>query len=184
MSSIPPALRLVSPSESPTTTPEAPPIEAPTVTIDPGQVIRVNARFPGDPQRVLFSFLPPKSETATHDPGFGAEDSLLEREGDDLYVYSIDTRDMHGGEGWWYFVSEDDDLKKRRAKVGKFIVRGVPRALLERRTAEPVVEAPLPKVREEDGFDLLGADVNDDDGITPTQVVVGLAVAIGLSTLL
>lgn len=183
MSSAPPFLQLVRPSETETTTPDAQPIEAPPVTIDPGQVIRVNARFPGEPQRVLFSFLPPKSENATHDPGFGVEGSLLEREGDDLYFYSVDTRGMHGGEGWWYFVSEDDDTKKRRAKVGKFTVRDVPRALLERHAA-PVPTAAPTQAHEDDGFDILGAVSEDDDGLSPTHVVVGLAVAIGISALL
>jgi hypothetical protein len=109
---------------SPTTT-EAPSI----VTVDPGQVIRINARFPGDPSSVRFSFLSPQSKQATHDPGAHEVDSKIENSGD-LYYYSIDTRGMRGGLGWWYFVSDDEDPSKRRAKVGRFIVRDVPMELI------------------------------------------------------
>lgn len=102
-------------------------VEAQPVTVDPGQIIRVNARFPGSPENVRFSYLPPQSNEAVHDQANDLN-TLIQREGD-LYHYSIDTRQMRGGLGWWYFVSEDPNLQKRRAKVGKFIVREVPTAL-------------------------------------------------------
>jgi hypothetical protein len=109
---------------SPTTT-EAPSI----VTVDPGQVIRINARFPGDPASVRFSFMSPQTKGATHDSGALSPDSKIQNIGD-LYCYDIDTRNMRGGLGWWYFFSDDEDPSKRRAKVGRFIVRDVPLALL------------------------------------------------------
>jgi hypothetical protein len=111
------------------TTELARPVKAPLVTIDPGQVIRINARFPGAPQKILFSYLPPRGSKAVHDPGYGTEGSNIQREGD-LYHYVIDTERMHGGIGWWYFYSQDSDLSKRRAKVGQFVVRDVPRTLI------------------------------------------------------
>jgi hypothetical protein len=125
---------------SPATTTEA--VEAPVVTVDPGQVIRVNARFPGSPETIRFSFLPPQSADAIHDPGAYDAETQIRRDGDDLYCYSIDTRQMRGGLGWWYFVSEDPDPSKRRAKVGKFIVRDVPPALYSSSVVMLGTEAP------------------------------------------
>lgn len=121
-------------STSQETTTEA--VEAPTVSVDPGQIIRVNARFPDAPESIRFSFLPPQTVMATHDPGAYEIETKIQREGADLYYYNIDTRLMHGGLGWWYFYSDDSDPEKRRAKVGKFVVRDVPRALLTDKVVE------------------------------------------------
>jgi hypothetical protein len=127
---------------------------------------------------VLFSYLPPGGDAAVHDPGAGAVGTHIKRdEGSDLYHYSIDTRMMRGGLGWWHFVSEDADPSKRRAKVGKFTVRDVPRALLERE--KPAVHWTVP-VPEDHGFDMLGAL---PDGAEPQDdralIGVGIGVAIG-----
>lgn len=152
-----PSTTLTPPSASTATTTNdpTPTVEAPPVTVDPGQVIRVNARFPNAPEKILFSYLPPNSDAAVHDPGVDMPGTEIQREGaGDLFFYSIDTRGMHGGLGWWYFVSEDDDASKRRAKVGKFLVRDVPRALTDRSYARP---AAADRAYEADGFDLLGA---------------------------
>jgi len=89
----------------------------------------------------LFSFLPPQTEVATHDPGFSAPATLLKRDAPDLYHYNIDTRGMRGGVGWWYFYSEDDDVTKRRAKVGKFVVTDAPRSLIDRTFEHDVIGA-------------------------------------------
>jgi hypothetical protein len=172
----PPFLRLVRPQTTPTTS-DPPPIESPSVVVDPGQVIRVNARFPDSPETVLFSYLAPHSDVAVHDPGLGDPESKIEREGD-LYYYTIDTRGMSGGLGWWYFVSEDPDVKKRRAKVGKFTVRSVPRALLERNAPAATPAA----LGEDSGLDLLGCDETDEDH--SKHVMIGLGVAVGLAFLL
>lgn len=157
-----------------TTKTEVAAVEAPPVTVDPGQVIRVNARFPNEPTNVFFSFLAPQSDVAVHDPGIGKDESQIKREGD-LCHYSIDTRGMRGGLGWWYFVSEDSDPTKRRAKVGRFIVRDVPRALLDR--TEP------PQLREEaSGLALLGATTINAPGASvrrERRVLIGLGIVAG-----
>jgi len=116
-----------SPSPFQTTTERA--VEVPAVIVDPGQVIRVNARFPGSPENIRFSYLPPRSSEAIHDPGVYDGETQIQQDDDGSYSFSVDTRQMRGGLGWWYFVSEDPDPSKRRAKVGKFIVRDVPPAL-------------------------------------------------------
>jgi hypothetical protein len=103
--------------------------ETPAVTVDPGQIIRINARFPGSPAVVRFSYLPPQSTTAIHDPDAHTAGTQIQHAGDDLYYFDIDTRQMRGGLGWWYFVSEDPDPRKRRAKAGQFTIRDVPQAL-------------------------------------------------------
>lgn len=165
----------MSPSQ---TQPKTEPAETPPVTVDPGQVIRVNARFPNKPTKILFSYLPPHSDDAVHDPGAGEVSSQIQRDGDDdIYHYNIDTRGMRGGLGWWYFVSEDADPSKRRAKVGRFIVRDVPAALVNRNYEVALDSEPS-------GFDLLGAELATDDDSSVSPVLIGVGVVIGAALLL
>lgn len=131
----------MSPNSTEESTQTTPTIEAPLVHVDPGQVIRINARFPGSPKKILFSHLPPQTKDAVHDPGFGASGTLIKLDAPDLYYYIVDTRGMCGGLGWWYFYSEDDDYTKRRAKVGKFVVTDVPQALVDRSIQHEVLGA-------------------------------------------
>lgn len=146
-------LRLIPRSSSSTSspTPEQTTTKSDSTLVDPGQVIRVEARFPGDPKNVLFSFLPPNSKTVTHDPGCATAHTKISRNGDH-YSYFIDTAGMFGGQGWWYFYSEDPYYEKRRAKVGTFIVRDVPRELIDR---NPIL---VLKKQGHAGMDLIGAD--------------------------
>lgn len=152
---------------------------APSATVDPGQIIRINAHFPGEPANVMFSWLAPGAAVAQHDPGAGNPASQIKRDGN-LYSFWIDTQEMRGGEGWWYFFSKDDDLSKRRAKVGTFIVRDVPDALLNR---FPPHNAVTTIIGGDSGLHLLGADASDDasDG---TKVLVGAGIGLALGLLL
>jgi len=109
--------------------------------------MRVNARFPGSPENIKFSFLPPKGIAAIHDPGAFTAETKIQRDGDDLYYYIIDTRQMRGGLGWWYFVSEDPDPSKRRAKVGRFVVRDVPTSLYANELVMLGSDVPAPSSR-------------------------------------
>lgn len=77
----------------------------------------------------------PRDEGAIHDPGYGQEGSQIKHLGNDLYRYTIDTRRMMGGEGWWYFRCDSDDPDQLRAKLGRFTVREAPRALVDPATA-------------------------------------------------
>jgi len=151
---------------------------APSATVDPGQLIRIHARFPGEPANVLFSYLAPESNIAVHDPGSAEIGTTIIRADDDRYAYWIDTARMRGGKGWWYFYSEDPDRSKRRAKVGTFIVRNTPRALIERPVRAPALSA----VGSDSGLYLLGADA-PNDAPSNTKVLVGVAVglAVGLA---
>lgn len=158
------------PSPSQTETTDA---SLPVVHVDPGQVIRINARFPGNPEKVFFSFLPPRTKKAVHDPGADHELTLIRREHGDLYYYTINTKQMPGGVGWWHFYSEDPDPAKCRAKVGTFVVRDVPAALLER--PEPIED------EEPSGLDLLGlAEDGEDDYTTPILIGLGVAAVVGV----
>lgn len=134
--------------------------------MDPGQIVRVGAKFNGDPERVLFSYLPPGSNVAVHDPGFGKPGSRLERLVPTVYRYVIDTRKMQGGLGWWHFSSEDDKnpVTLQRAKLGKFVVRDAPAALFDHEPKMPIIAgAPIPlpveQPRVASGYSLLGASV-------------------------
>lgn len=103
-----------------------------TVEVDPGQVLCVTARFPGNPQRILFSYLAPGAWSAVRDLAFGEPGSKIERVDDGTYRRLVDTRGMRSGQGWWYFSSENDPdpLAGQRARVGRFTVRYAPRALV------------------------------------------------------
>lgn len=136
--------------------------EAPPVVVDPGQVIRVVARFPDFPDDVFFSFMPPNSNKAVHDPGAGKPGSRIKQNGD-LYSFALDTSLMEGGLGWWYFQSKDRDPSKGRAKVGRFVVRDVPRALIDRDRALIGhgssfdlfgVQLSFPRARQEEVFEM------------------------------
>ena len=157
-----------------TTNPE----RAPSAIVDPGQVIRVNAHFPGEPANVLFSYLAPGADKAYHDLGVNDISTKIVRDGN-LYSFWIDTHGMQGGKGWWYFYSEDDDLSKRRAKVGIFIVNDVPRALLDRSSPPPTS---LVGEIADDGLSLLGADAPDDAPAPKALLVAaGIGLALGLA---
>ena len=156
-----------------TTNPE----RAPSAIVDPGQVIRVNAHFPGEPN-VLFSYLAPGADKAYHDLGVNDISTKIVRDGN-LYSFWIDTHGMQGGKGWWYFYSEDDDLSKRRAKVGIFIVNDVPRALLDR--SSPPSTSLVGEIVD-DGLSLLGADASDDAPAPKALLVAaGIGLALGLA---
>lgn len=104
--------------------------------------------------------MPPQAQKAVHDPGFDAPDTLIKCEAPNLYYYTIDTRGMRGGIGWWYFYSEDDDYTKRRAKVGKFDVTDVPRALVDRDVKPEIVGGGSPSPQgHRPPHGLLGLDV-------------------------
>lgn len=141
--------------------------------VDPGQIIRINARFPDGPASVQFSFLPPRCKKAIHDAGAYALGSMIENSGD-LYRYNIDTSGMRGGLGWWYFSSDDPDPGKRRAKIGKFFVRDVPQALFEQRTIMGSSGR---------GLDLLGATDLDINDLKSKAILIGIGAAIGVTTL-
>lgn len=120
--------------------------------MDPGQPIRVSAWFANG--HVLFSYLAPNSEVPFHDPGYGHENSQLEHLGGDVYRYTIDTRGMFGGEGWWYFTNDARDVRDQRAKLGRFNVREAPRSLVDRSwTPDVVVGADVADVA--NGYEIL-----------------------------
>jgi len=126
----------------------------------------------------LFSYLAPGADKAYHDLGVHDISTKIVRDGN-LYSFWIDTHGMQGGKGWWYFYSEDDDLSKRRAKVGIFIVNDVPRALLDRSSPAP---SPTLIGGDESGLLLLGADVDDNaSNHAPVLVGVGVGLALGLA---
>lgn len=170
-------------SSSPSTeTPKtSEPERAPSTIVDPGQIIRINAHFPNEPANILFSFLAPGAAKAHHDLGIHDISSKIIRDGN-LYSFWIDTQGMQGGEGWWYFFSQDSDLSKRRAKVGTFIVNYVPVALLDRSTPETAVT--LIGGYDDDGLSLLGAEAHDDaanHGRILVAAGVGLVIGLALS---
>jgi hypothetical protein len=181
----PPHLRVVSSTEVPSG--ELPALssgETEAVTVYPGQIVNVWSRFPGSPQRVLFSYVAPGAGAAVHDPGAGEPGSRINVIGD-KYHYAINTRGMNGGVGEWYFVSEDQDLRKCRAKAGEFHVRKVSRALLDR---DVPVEARVPD-RFANRFDMLGArsvggGVEEKIQFPVGKVAAGVAVGFAAALLL
>lgn len=119
-------------------------VDVQIVDVHPGQRITVTADFGGVPKHVGFSYLAPGDEVATEDPGFGEKGSKIKCTSPTSFRRAISTKGMRGGDGWWYFYS--DDLE--RARVGKFRVLDAPPALVG---SEPIpswwvrpVVGPLP----------------------------------------
>ena len=156
--------------------------EAPTVMADAGQSIRINARFIGNPARVAFACLAPRTKKALFDPGVNMPGSTIRQDGDLFYIY-IDTRGMRGGLGWWRFYSEDPDIAKCKAKVGRFIINETPLALYE---TPPQGESFLGGLGGLEALDLLGANGDDDHKVADAVVLttVGIATAVGITMLL
>jgi hypothetical protein len=133
--------------------------------IDPGQNIRIEVEFEGEPEAVRFSYMAPGETVAVHDR-LGTDGSKIKHPSINTYRRKIDSRGMKSGQGWWYFAGDDDanDGDRQSAKLGKFIIRDAPAALVS--PDPPAVTAPVRTAgatrgaaRAVRGIDLLGAEM-------------------------
>lgn len=141
--------------------------EIPVITVNPGQRITIMAEIPA--RKVSFRYLPPGARRAVIDPGLGRPGSQLVRLDRYTVGATIDTRGMESGEGWWYFLGEDDarpDLQV--AEPGRFLIRAVPRELLGLPPLAPHPRA-LPN-----GLDVLGAEALETEAPKWPWVLAGV----------
>lgn len=122
----------------------------PIIVVNPGQRITIDSEIAAS--RVTFSYLSPGAVEAVFDQ-IGQSGSKIERVSPTRVRVVIDTREMRGGDGWWYLLGEDDEHPELQvAEPGRFHVRDIPSALYRRASLTIVRNEP-----ELGGLHMLGA---------------------------
>lgn len=95
--------------------------------VERGNLVFFIAQFTGDPDEIYFSYMRPGEQRPIVDPGFGRRGSSIQRTGEGVYTFVVDTDGFTGGKIHWHFWSVG---AHQASAFGEIVVPARPAQLL------------------------------------------------------